>query len=91
MKVSRYHDELIIETDGVCRNCHKEVGDHIDEKCPFDSTQYVPMSHDEVHAFALKQPCAVYARNYGETKNAVVLKTAETITTYTYEISYNWD
>lgn len=85
MKVSQYHDELIIETDGVCRNCHQEVGDHIEEKCPFDSTRYAPMNHDEVYAFAMTQPCTAYVRNYGGNPG-VVLKKPEQITTYTYTI-----
>jgi len=85
MKVSQYHDELIIETDGVCRNCHQEVGDHIDEKCPFDSTKYVPMSYDEVHTFALTQVCTTYAQKYNGNPG-VVLKAPEQIITYTYTI-----
>lgn len=34
-----------------CANCRKGKHQHLDSKCPFESTTYLPMTADDMHKF----------------------------------------
>lgn len=86
MKVTQYHDEFVVETDGVCRNCRLEVGEHVEGKCPFEATQYVSMSIEELHTYARTLPHSAYPRNFHRE-----LKEQQEELVYTYTISFEWE
>ncbi len=86
MKVTQHHDEFIVETEGVCRNCHQEIGAHVEEKCPFEATQYATMSIEELHAYARTLPHSAYVRNVHRE-----LKEQQEELAYTYTLSFNWE
>lgn len=46
MKVTVAHDEVIIE-GALCHNCGEDPDVHLEGKCPFEASTFVPMAQKE--------------------------------------------